>query len=172
MIEGLSDSEIEHRLRAAAAERWHDLWAAVDALAGEPEKGRWAGGETVRTIVVNRVEKPVVQMPYVIYSSVVLDVIAKVGGLGANEPFDWPAWDGLSRYPEGRGLDGAPVAESIRMVTAIVRADRFSEGTLLSSLDRGTFMAAIDRIRNWYDQERSRSAPGSTGGHGPEPGPP
>lgn len=157
MIEGLSDSEIEHRLRAAAAERWHDLWAAVDALAGEPEKGRWAGGETVRTIVVDGVEKPVIQMPYVVYSPAALDVIAKVGGLGASQPFDWQAWDGLNRYPEGRGLDQAPVAESIRIVTAIVRSDRFGEGTLLASLEDGTFMAAIDRLRRWYDEERSGS---------------
>ena len=156
MIEGLSDSEIEHRLRAAADRRWQDLSDALHALVAEPEKGRWAGGETVETIVVNGVEKPVIQMPYVNYSAAVFDVIAKVGALGASQPFDWQAWDGLNRYPNGRGLEEAPVAESIRMITAIVRADRFGEGTLLASLEDGTFLAAVDRLRGWYEEQRLR----------------
>jgi hypothetical protein len=155
MNEGLSDGAIEDRLRAASANRWRDLWDAIDRLVVEREKGQWAGGETVGTVVVDAVEKPVIQMPYVLYSAVVLDVIAKVGQLGASQPFDWQAWDGLNRYPDGQGLDEAPVGESIRMVTAIVRADRFSEGTLLHSLESGTFMAAIDRLRRWFDEERS-----------------
>lgn len=153
MIEGLSDTEIEHRLRAAAEQRWQDLWDALNALALEPEKGQWAGGETVDTIVVDGVEKPVIQMPYVIYSAAVFDVIAKVSGLGVSQPFDWQAWDGLNRFPNGRGLDEAPVAESIRMITAIVRADRFGEGTLPASLEDGTFMAAVDRLRRWYKDQ-------------------
>lgn len=153
MIEGLSDTEIEHRLRAAADERWEHLWDALDALALEPEKGQWAGGETVETIVVDGVEKPVIQMPFVIYSAAVFDVIAKVAGLGASHPFDWQEWDGLNRYPNGRGLSEAPVAESIRIITAIVRADRFGEGTLLANLEDGTFMTAVDRLRRWYEEQ-------------------
>ena len=52
VIEGLSDTEIEQRLRAAPDKRWQDLWDALDALTLEPEKGQWAGGEAVETIVV------------------------------------------------------------------------------------------------------------------------
>ena len=39
------------------------------------------------------------------------------------------------------------------MVTAIVRADRFSEGTILVSLDDGTLHAAISRLRRWHDDK-------------------
>ena len=168
MVEGLSDTEIEHRLRGAAGNRWQDLWDAVDALALEPEKGQWAGGETVETIVVDGVEKPVIQMGYVIYSAVVSDVIAKVGGLGASQPFDWDEWDGLNRYPNGRGLDTAPVAESIRMMTAIVRADRFGEGTLLAKLEDGTVMAAVDRLRRWYEEQQLGPSHGLRRGENPD----
>lgn len=147
---GLSDAEIEQRLRAAPDERWHELWQAVDALAAEPVKGAWAGGESV---VVDGAERPVTQAPYVVYADSTLDVTARVGALGASEPFDWQAWGGLGRYPDGRGLGEAAVAEAVRMITAIVRADRFVEGALLASLEDGTFMAAIERLRRWYDHE-------------------
>lgn len=170
VIEGLSDTEIEHRLRAAADKRWQELWDAVKALALEPEKGRWAGGETVETIVVDGVEKPVIQMPYVIYSAAVFDVLAKVYGLGASQPFDWRAWDGLNRYPNGRGLDEAPVAESTRMITAVVRADRFGEGTLLASLEDGTFMAAVGRLRRWYEEQEFGAGHGPGLGEDPDAG--
>ena len=146
MADGLSDAEIEARLHAAPLERWRGLWGAVHALAAETDKGRWAGGETVDGVT---------HMPYVDYSPAALDVIAKVGALGASEPFDWQAWDGIRRYPDGHGLAEAPVAESIRMITAIVRADRFFEGALLAALEGGTFLAATDRLRRWYDAERA-----------------
>ncbi len=143
MFDGPGDGEIERLLRAAPEARWDDLWDAVVALDAEPEPGRWAG-----------FDQPVLQMPYVVYSPAVDRVIAAIYALGASLPFDWHSWDGLSRYPGGRGLDAAPVAEAVRMVTAVVRADRFSEGTILTCLGDGTLPAAIGRLRRWHDEER------------------
>ena len=95
-------------------------------------------------------------MPYVAYNDAVFRTIRCVYALGASRPFDWCSWNGLDRYPGGRGLEAAPVAESVRMVTAIVRADRFAEGTILTSLADGTFQAALTRLRHWYDDHRPR----------------
>ena len=154
MSDGLSDAEIEHLLRTAPEERWQELWDAVDALGAEEEHGRWAVGDWVDTITVDGVEKPVLHMPYVIYGPAIDRTIASIYALGASQPFDWHEWDGLNRYRGGRGLDTAPVAESIRMVTAIVRADRFSEGMILASVEDGTLQATVERLRRWHDDER------------------
>ena len=154
MSDGLSDSEIEERLRAAPEERWQQVWDAAADLDADPEPGRWAGGETDRTITVDGVEKPVIQLPYVIYGPAVERVIAGIYALGASEPFDWPAWGGLARYPAGRGLERAAVAEAVRLVTAVSRADRFSEGTILARVEDGTFTAIVNRLRRWYEEER------------------
>jgi hypothetical protein len=59
---------------------------------------------------------------------------------GAIAPFNWSDWDGLEIYRGGGGLEAAPVAEAVRMATAIVRADRFTEGALAASLTDGTFL--------------------------------
>ena len=154
MTDGLSDSEIEERLRAASEQRWQDVWEAADALGREPEPGRWAGGEQVRTITIDGVEKPVLQMPYVIYGPAVQRMIASIYALGASEPFDWPDWGGLGRYPGGQSLAAAPVSEAIRLVMAISRSDRFSEGTILARVEDGTVGAVVDRLRRWYEEER------------------
>ena len=142
MLAELSDEEIERRLRAAPEERWHAFWDAAAAVDAEAEHGRWEG--------------PKGHMPYVIYTDAVDRWIACLYGLGASEAFDWLAWDGLSRYWGGQGLDEAHVAEAVRLVMAVRRADRFGEGTLLNAFDSGTMAAVAGRLRRWYDEERGR----------------
>jgi hypothetical protein len=141
VIEGPSDAQIERLLLAAPEARWRELWDAVADLDAAPEPGRWAEGEPT-------------QMPYVVYGEAVHRTIECVQGLGASVPFDWRSWKGLDRYAGGRGLDAAPVAEAIRLVTAIVRADRFSEGTILAAVRDGTLRAAISRLRRWHEENR------------------
>ena len=139
-----SDADIERLLQAAPEERWAELWEAVAALDAEDDHGQWAGAS----------ERGQLQLPYVVYSEAVERTSSCIFALGASLPFDWPTWDGLRRYPGGRGLEAAPVAEAVRMVTAVVRADRFSEGTILAALGDGTLAAAIGRLRRWHDEER------------------
>ncbi|MFP5318698.1 MAG: DUF6508 domain-containing protein [Acidimicrobiia bacterium] len=135
MLAELSDEEIERRLRASPDERWNSFWEASAAVEAETEHGRWDG--------------PPGHMPYVTYSDAVTRWMASFYGLGASEPFDWMAWGGLNRYRGGQGLDEAPVAEAVRLVMAVSRADRFGEGTLLNAFDSGTMAAVVRRLRRW-----------------------
>jgi Family of unknown function (DUF6508) len=148
----LTDEEIEARLRAAPAEAWAELWAAVDALAGEEQHLRWGGGEPVGTTVVDGEERPVIQMPYAIYGEATERVLRAIGRAGLIVPFDWPDWEGVRTYRGSSALDDAPVADAVRMVTAIVRAERFSDGTIGATIDDGTLLAALRRLRRWRDQ--------------------
>ena len=141
MLEGLTDAEIEDRLAAAPPERWAALSEARAAFDAEKPHGTWEGGTG-----------DPIQMPWVNYAPAAEGLVTAIYALGANAPFDWHAWDGLNRYPHGEGLTEAPVAESIRLVTAIVRADRFSEGTKLAFFDDGTFEIIVARLRRWHDE--------------------
>ncbi|MEA2687340.1 MAG: hypothetical protein QOE93_2535 [Actinomycetota bacterium] len=142
-----SDEEIEARLRAQPIDRWLALWAAVDDLDVEQEHATWDYGGT-----------PVRHLPWVSYSDALLRVVGALSAAGAFVPFDWPAWDGVARYRTGTGLDDAPVADAVRMATAIVRGDRFSEGTIAGTLDDGTLPAVLRRLRRWFDEERPPDA--------------
>ncbi len=137
----LTDAEIEDRLAAAPPERWAALSEARAAFDAEKSHGTWKGGTG-----------DPIQMPWVDYAPAAEGLVTAIYALGASAPFDWSAWGGLNRYPHGEGLAEAPVAESIRMVTAIVRADRFSEGTKLAFFDDGTFEIIVDRLRRWHDE--------------------
>ena len=146
-----TDVDIEAILRAAPVERWRDLWAAVEDLETESQHVRWGGGQQVDTTVVDGVERPVFLMPYAVYNDQVNRTVQALYDLGAIVPFNWPDWDGVGRYRSGRGLDTAPVADGIRLATAIVRTDRFAEGTIGATLDDGSFIAALRRLRQWYE---------------------
>ena len=141
MLEDLTDAEIEVRLAAAPPERWVALSEARAAFDAEKSHGTWKGGTG-----------DPIQMPWVDYAPAAEGIVTAIYALGASAPFDWSAWGGLNRYPHGEGLAEAPVAECIRMATAIVRADRFSEGTKLAFFDDGTFELIVDRLRRWHDE--------------------
>jgi hypothetical protein len=150
VAEALSDDEIEARLRVAPEEHWRQLADMVAAVEGEAVHGEWAGGETGQTQLVDGVEQPVLQMPYVRYHDTAYRLLGAVHALGASQPFDWIGWGGLQRYPGGAGLDGAAPAESVRIAMAVERADRFTEGTLLAALDDGTLLTAARRLLRWH----------------------
>ena len=68
--------------------------------------------------------------------------------------FDWPSWD------EGRDIAGDPERisqcdlETIRkLITAIVRNDRFCEGALASAWRGGTIKAILERINTLMDTQ-------------------
>lgn len=70
--------------------------------------------------------------------------------LGLVVPFDWPDWYRADRFPGGQGLESAPAADAVRLVTSFVRGDRFSEGALKAGLADGSISAAIERLWQWY----------------------
>jgi hypothetical protein len=150
-----TDEAITETLVSAPAGRWHALWDAVDALNEEREHARWEGGEQVDTTAVDGVQRPVYQMPYVIYSEAVNRIVQSLYELGAVVPFNWHEWEGVQRYRMGHGLEAAPVSDAVRLLTAIIRADRFTEGTIAVTLEDGTLPAALQRLRRWYVDERA-----------------
>lgn len=151
-----TDADIEARLRLVPAQSWDALRAAAAASEREPQQERmtWGGGEQVGTRVVDGLERPVTQMPYAVYSESTQRLIAAVGAVGGVVPYNWPGWQGLQTYSRGAGLDAAPVADAVRMTTAIIRSDRFCEGSIGGALGDGTLLAAVHRLLRWYDDQR------------------
>jgi hypothetical protein len=159
------DADLEAVLSAQPRQRWEELeaaFAAVEAL-GSDGLGDWTGGDA-RTMVVDGVPRQVFSMPWVDYPPEVLELLRAAAGVGAVHPFDWMAWEGFERYRSGSGLDRAPAADCVRVVTTIVRGDRFSEGTLLGALRDGTLLTALRRLLRWHGELPGGSASGPGGG--------
>jgi hypothetical protein len=148
-----TDEDIERILRSADRERWRNLAAAADALAADTEATQWEGGQQIGTTGEPGAEQPVLRMPYPIYSRAVDGIADALRGIGAVVPFNWPDWDGIERYRNGRRLEAAPVADAVRMATVIIRAERFSDGTIGEMVENGTLPAVVARLRRWAAEE-------------------
>ena len=61
----------------------------------------------------------------------------------------WPQWAGIERYRAGTGMDSAPVEDAVRMVTAVIRSERFGDGSIEGALRDGTLQAAVRRTLTW-----------------------
>lgn len=142
-----SDAEVEAALRAAPPDRWRDLAYAVAAVEAADVHTTWAGGETVGGAT---------QVPYPVYSAAVERVLAALGGVGAVVVFAWPRWDGLDRYDGPATLRDAPAADAARLVTAILRGERFGEGTIANALDDRRLTAAARRLLEWHESDHSQ----------------
>jgi hypothetical protein len=153
-----TDAEIEAGLGTQPESRWQELWDAWAEVEAEPTHVAWAGGDQVGTTVVDGVERPVLQMPYALYSDSVERLRRAIGGLGIIVVFPWPDWEGMTRYRSGQGLADAPVADAARLATAVLRGERFCEGNIEAALDDGTLAAIIQRLRRWFDHERPLSS--------------
>lgn len=129
----MSASEGERLRRLTACE---SIFTSGDFSVGEP-----AGGEPD--------EHGVIQMPYVAYSQATIRFVEEMYEVGWVFSFDWPRW---SASPDGKRLLSGPEAiasasavDLARVITTIVRADRFSDGALADAFERGMLTAIARR---------------------------
>jgi hypothetical protein len=143
-----SDADWEAHLRGVPAAAWAAIWTAHAEVAAETEHVRWEGGGQSGTTVIDGEERPVYSVGYPVYSPAVERLRTALGVLIV--PFNWMDWDGIVRYRGGRDMATAPVADAARMVTAVLRSERFADGSIDGALRDQTLPAAIERLRAWH----------------------
>ena len=104
--------------------------------------GDWAGMEEV--------EPGVRTMPYVRYSDVVEDFFHAACKHGwVRSHFDWGAWkntDEAKALRDDEAMLAAATPEQLaRMLTTVIRQDRFVEGALLGAFETGMILGIVRR---------------------------
>ena len=139
-----SDEEIVARLRSAGPAEVAALRAALD------EVRRAAAGGPLTTWPDPRgdgsQENPL-HMPYPEYHPSVLALTSALVAVNASPVFNWRNWPGVTRLSTPAAVAAAPLADAARLVTAILRAERFTDGVIAQTLESGVLLAAADRIR-------------------------
>jgi hypothetical protein len=101
--------------------------------------GQWRGGEAN--------EEGVIQMPWFEPSDkaqAVLDEVRRGGWLFA---YDWQAWQDEARaLIESDALEGADIDTLRRLLTLLVRSDRFMEGQLAWAFESGLMARIVRRV--------------------------
>ena len=149
------NEQILQQLRGAPPEAWAELGAALAALEADAAPMTWGGGDQV-TVVVNGEERVATTMPYAVYSDSAERVRRALAGVGAVFVYDWPSWPRLRAFPGGSGLDDAPVTDAVRLATAVLRSERFTEGSFGGAIAEGVIAAVGRRLLSWHRETSVR----------------
>ena len=99
--------------------------------------GEWEGGET-------RADGSIT-VPYFSYSAPATHIIRSL----PIEVFDWRAWletpDAQALVADHARIAGATAEQLVKLSTAIVRSDRFSEGSIAGAFESGLILAIARR---------------------------
>ncbi|MEZ5250009.1 MAG: DUF6508 domain-containing protein [Ilumatobacteraceae bacterium] len=96
----------------------------------------------------------VVQRRVAAYSESALDLYHVLRATGLVVAFDWVTWLERSGYRRDRPPSSLSVADAVRHVTAVVRADR-AAGTFAAALVDGSLLRSIDIILGAADTGRA-----------------
>lgn len=137
----VADDTVVDGLLRAPRSAWVRFLDAADVLALVERYGVWRGGLTIEG------DDGVLDMPFVDYVDEVDRLVRALHEVNAVVDVDFIEVD-VSR--QVAVSDPRNVTETVRLISTIVRVDRFSEGQLLRSLDDGTLLVLVRRLANWY----------------------
>ena len=85
-------------------------------------------------------------MCYPSYDPLVIKLLGALCDVNAQPIFDWMSWYGSRRYNDAESIAHAPLADVLRVITTIIRGERFCDGTIDGALKSGVLLAAANRV--------------------------
>ena len=130
----LDENNYKEQIHAITQKDWKPLIELIPKVESTSKFGEW--------------EEEDILFPYCIEAPIVSQFLHIVYRLPIIISFDWGAWE------EGRkiasnddfDLDTLDLPAKCKLITAIVRSDRFSEGTLVSAFESGLILRILKSI--------------------------
>ncbi|MDM8537128.1 DUF6508 domain-containing protein [Desulfobacterales bacterium HSG17] len=136
----INENNYKEKIFALTVQEWLPLLKLIPAIQNTTKFGKMVGGE--------KNEKGIFQLPYCIEAPIVTKFMKIVYSLPVMIDFDWGAWE------EGRKIandekfdfDTVDIPTKCKLITAIVRNDRFCEGALVSAFESGLILRVLKSI--------------------------
>lgn len=129
----VEETQLENHLKKISSPQWDRLLNFIPALQEKEVFGRWEGTE---------------QNPYIVPDAEVDHFSETVHDLGLMVFFDWTGWAKGKQAWMNKSYDFQQMTlpELCKMITMLVRGDRFNEGLLVESFDRGIMLRILQAI--------------------------
>jgi hypothetical protein len=127
--------EIEQHLQSLSADDWQTLFELIPEIEKTKSFGEWSFGGN--------------QFPYINYDKIVDRFLNVVYDLELIINFKWPEWDeGRDIFKEeNQDFKRFDLVTLCKLMTAVVRNDRFCEGALKSSFECGNMLEIIKAMQ-------------------------
>ena len=136
----LDENNYKEQIHAFTQQDWQPLIELIPKVESTSKFGEWASAE--------KDEVETIQFPYCIEETIVSQFLDIVYRLPIIISFDWGAWE------EGREIasnddfdhDTLDLPTKCKLITAIVRNNRFCDGVLVSAFESGLILRILKSI--------------------------
>lgn len=138
--------EQESRILAYPASYWQPLLDLIPII----EKTRDFG----EMRVLKNMEENTFSLPFIKESELLSQFRKVLVSLNILIAFNWKEWEtGKLILQDKRGVDGLDLIELCKLLTTIIRSDRFVEGNLVRCFESGLILKLLSRIRTINKKE-------------------
>lgn len=138
----LDEEDCKEKIHSFTHKSWKPLLNLIPKIENTWNFDDWEKGE--------KNEEGVIQFPYFIPADVVSRFLKIVYSIPIIIAFDWGVWN------EGRKIANAPnfnfdnadLVTKCKLITALVRNDRFCDGALASAFESGLILKILKSIEN------------------------
>ncbi len=135
----IDETDCSAKINALTQQEWQILLDLIPEIENTSQFGEWKGGTRADNSFV---------APWCEASPIVGKFLEAVYGIPIIVGFDWMGW------AEGRDIlsskdydfDSLDLVTKCKLITAIVRSDRFSEGELVSAFNSGLILRMLKSI--------------------------
>jgi len=152
----LKEENYREVIESYTLEDWKPLLALIPEIENTKEFGRIVGGF--------RDENGVFQMPMWVEGIVIGKFIDVVYNMPIIISFKWYEWDeGREMGKSGFDFDSVDIPTKCKLITAIVRNDRFCDGALVSAFESGIILRILKSIERQVKAKFAESSKKKTG---------
>jgi hypothetical protein len=136
----LTEDNYLERINLYTESDWKPLFDLIPSIENTEEFGKWAGGEKDKDGVFS--------LPYMDADEIVNEFHQLVYNIPVIISFDWGSWDEGRRIAgdENFDFDTIDIPEKCKIITAIVRNDRYCEGALVSAFESGLILKILKSV--------------------------
>jgi len=135
-------SEWDDAVTKLTGKDWRQITALNDRI--QAHKGSWgsmAGGETNADGSI--------EMPYSVPDPLILEFVQLWYDKDLVVPFDWGGWYDAQKWHQNKDAaryDAIDSETALKLLTAMIRGDRFTEGALVNLFEAGDVPKILNRL--------------------------
>jgi hypothetical protein len=123
---------------------WQRLFDLIPAIENTRSFGTIKGGQ--------KQPNGYIEMPYISQSELVRGFLKLVYDIRIILDFDWPAWDEGREFIMKKDFTNLDIETYCKLLTAIVRSDRFNEGYLAENFENGNVLNILKNLKKVVEQ--------------------
>jgi len=132
----------QNQLESLSHDEWKKLFSLISEIEGSDKFGELAGGKEVM--------ERVTEMPYWDQAQITQKFVKTMSDLGLVLNFDWMDWSEGREMLQNKGqeYEALDTVTLCKLLTTIIRGDRFNDGLLILNFENGNVLKIIRALKS------------------------